>query len=293
MRILMTGATGYLGRHLVSHFEARGDDVHAIHRANSNLQSVESDAIVWHDVARRSDTILAEVRPDVVLHAATHYGRDGAADAEVTRANFTWPMELLDAAVKQRVGLFVNIDTSLPPAISGYARSKRAFADAAKARARRGDIRILNIRLESVYGPGDDRAKFQMTLLEALRSGVASFPLTRGEQTRDYIYVDDAVGAIALLVDHARRVPDPYLEAGVGAGREVSIRTFAETLAEAAREGSLAADTRLDFGALPYREGELMHACADISLLKTLGWKGARSLEQGLQELIRKEIEAE
>jgi CDP-paratose synthetase len=293
MRILMTGATGYLGRHLVAHFEARGDEIHAIHRANSNLQCVESDAIVWHDVARPSVAIIADVRPDVVLHAATHYGRDGAADAEVTRANFTWPMELLDAAVTQRVGLFVNTDTSLPAAISEYARTKRTFANAAKVRADAGDIRMLNIRLESVYGPGDDRAKFQMALFEAVRSGVASFPLTRGEQTRDYIYVDDAVEAIALLVDHARRVSDPYLEAGVGAGREVSIRTFAETLAEAAREGSLAADTRLDFGALPYRDGELMHACADISLLTSLGWKGARSLEQGLQELIRKETEVE
>ncbi len=288
MRILITGVTGYLGRHLAHRYAWSGDVIHATHRATSQLRYIEVDPIVWHDVARGSAAIVADAKPDVILHSATHYGR-GGEDADVEGVNLTWPLELLDAAVAQRVPLFVNIDTSLPPSISAYARTKRAFAEAAKARALRGDIRVLNVRLESVYGPEDGADKFQSVLLEAIRTGAESFPLTLGAQTRDYIYVDDAADAIILLVDHARGTPEPYLEAGVGAGREVSIREFVETMVWAARENLIHVETRLDFGALPYREGELMHACADISLLNDLGWSGARSLRRGLCDLIRKE----
>ncbi len=292
MRILITGVTGYLGGHLAHRFEWAGAEIHATRRATSEVQYVELRSVVWHDVARGSAAIVADAKPDVILHSATHYGR-GADDADVERVNLTWPSELLDAAVAQRVPLFVNVDTSLPPAISAYARTKRAFAEAARARAIRGDIRVLNIRLESVYGPDDGAEKFQSVLLGAIRAGVKSFPLTPGAQTRDYIYVDDAVDAIILLIEHARNASEPYLEAGVGAGREVSIREFAETMISVARENRLQVATRLDFGALPYRESELMHACADISLLKRLGWKGARGLQRGLADLIGKEMNRE
>lgn len=288
MRILITGVTGYLGGHLAHRYDWSGAEIHATHRATSALQYVEISSIVWHDVAKGSAAIVAEAKPDVILHTATHYGR-GADDAEVERVNLTWPLELLDAAVAQRVPLFVNVDTSLPPAISAYARTKRAFAEAAKARAMRGDIRVLNVRLESVYGPYDGAEKFQSVLRDAIYDRAESFPLTPGAQTRDYIYVDDAADAIVLLVEHARRSAEPWLEAGVGAGHEVSIREFAETMVWAAEENLIHVETRLDFGALPYRDGELMHACADITLLNALGWKGARGLRRGLMDLFRKE----
>jgi len=288
VRILITGVTGYLGGYLAHRYDWSGAEIHATHRATSALRQVEIPSIVWHDVVRGSAAIVADAKPDVILHTATHYGR-GADVADVERANLTWPLELIDAAAAQRVPLFVNIDTSLPPAISAYARTKRAFAEAAKARAIRGDIRVLNIRLESVYGPQDGADKFQSVLLGAIYDRAESFSLTPGAQTRDYIYVDDAADAIVLLIEHARSSGEAWLEAGVGAGREVTIREFAETMVWAAEENLVPVATRLDFGALPYREGELMHACADISLLNAIGWKGARSLRRGLCDMIRKE----
>ena len=284
MRVLLTGATGFLGSHLAGALLARGDDLHAIRRASSSFARLEAVAnrIRWHDASTGADEVMRLARPAVVIHAATHYGRGGGTDADVERVNYHWPVALLGAAPAGTV--FVNIDTSLPPALGAYARTKRRFAEHARRAAGDGHTRVLNVKLESVYGPGDDPAKFQMTLIAALLRGDVVFPMTPGAQSRDYIFVADAVEATLRLVDYAVASGDPYLAAGVGRGEAVTIRRFAETARAAA--GSA---TRLEFGALPYRAGELMEARADISLLRTLGWAGGRPLEDGLRETIARE----
>lgn len=282
----MTGATGFFGSHLARAFLRRGDEVHAVRRAASSLARLgaESGQVAWYDIAKDPAALTAGADFHVVLHAATHYGRAGAVAADVAYVNYDWPLALLAAAGASGVDVFANIDTSLPPSLSTYASSKRRFVDRARELSAVGGSRLLNVGLESVYGPGDDRAKFQMALMHALFRGDPSFGLSPGEQTRDYIFVDDAVDAVLRLVDHARRTPDRYLAAGVGRGEEVSIRHFAETMRDLT--GSA---TRLDFGALPYRAGELMHARADTSLLRSLGWPGARTVEQGLRGTIERE----
>src|SRR6185369_14082204 len=97
--------------------------------------------------------------------------------------------------------------------LSAYAATKRRFSDRARALALAGGPRMLNVALESVFGPGDDPAKFQMTLLHALGRNEPAFALSPGGQTRDYIFIDDAVAAILILVDHAYRSSERYLAA--------------------------------------------------------------------------------
>jgi CDP-paratose synthetase len=277
MRLLITGATGFLGSHLVRAFLARGDSVRATRRPKSSLArlaGVERD-VEWCDATQPPPQLATDV--DVVVHSATHYGRGNAADAEVERVNFNWPHLLLTST--RPPALFVNVDTSLPPELSAYARTKRKFADQLQRSAISGDRRALNLQLESVYGPGDDPAKFQMQLLHALMRNDAEFALTAGAQTRDYIFIDDAVDAMLRLIAHAAASRDVPVSAGVGCGAGISIRKFAETA-----RSVTGSTTQLRFGAIPYREHELMHAAADISLAKSLGWGGGRSLEAGLRE---------
>ena len=285
-RYLLTGATGFFGSHVARALAARGDAVHATRRASSSLARLgnAAAAIHWHDAAEPADCIIGATTFDAVIHAATDYGRAGAHASTVEWVNFTWPMALLHAAEAARVPLFVNVDTSLPPALSAYAGTKRSFAEHARERTAWGAIRVLNIGLESVFGPGDDSTKFQMTLLHALLRNEASYALTPGEQSRDYVYVDDAVDAAVRLVDHAVGSGVPYLHAGVGRGESVTIRRFAESM-----RAATGAATRLEFGALPYRPGELMEARADVSVLRAIGWPGARSLEAGIAEMVRRE----
>jgi CDP-paratose synthetase len=286
MRVLLTGGSGFFGSHLVRTLVSRGDEVCLITRRSSSLARLA-------DLAGRIDHVAVEAGADaaidrgpfdVVVHSATCYGRSGESEQVIWESNVTWPSRLLSAAAGNGVPLFVNTDTSLPASLTPYAHTKRRFADRAAASARAEEISVLNVRLESVYGPGDDASKFNTQLLHAMLLDVPTFPLTLGEQCRDFIFVDDATDAFLRLVDHARQGGQAYTQAGVGRGRPVSIRTLAETIKRLS-----GARTRLDFGALAYREGELMRACADITMLRAIGWAGARDLEKGLEETIARE----
>lgn len=275
MKALLTGATGFLGSHLARAFVSAGYEVRATRRATSSCDRLGDAAaqVDWRDAGASPASLVDGV--DVILHAATHYGR-AAEPAEVARVNDAWPTALLRAAGSRC--LFANVDTSLPPALSAYARTKRAFIDRARAAAASGDAQVLNIALESVFGPGDDPAKFQMTLIRALVRDEPSLALTRGEQTRDYIFIADAVDAILRLVQHATASSAPFVTAGVGRGEEVSIRDFAMMVHRIAQSR-----TRLDFGAHPYRDGELMRARADVTVARSLGWRPQYTVEDGLR----------
>ena len=276
----MTGATGFVGRHVARAFVAGGAEVHATRRTTVTT----AGDITWHDASTPAADLVARVAPSVVLHGATNYGRRAGDAAAVQWVNHDWPAALLDAAARARVPLFVNVDTSLPATLNDYARTKRAFSALARARAAAADLRVLNVALESVYGPGDDAEKFQMQLLHALLRDDPVIALTPGDQARDYIYIDDAVDGIVRLVRHAAAAATPYLVGGVGTGTPVTIRHFAETMH--ALTGSR---SRLDFGARPYRPGELMEARADITLLRSIGWPTPRPIAEGLRLMIAAE----
>ena len=91
-----------------------------------------------------------------------------------------------------------------------------------------GAIRFANIRLEQMYGAGDDSAKFAMYLIRQCLKNISEIPLTAGEQQRDFIYIDDVVAAYMLLLKKQAALKTGFVEVGVGSGCAVAIRTFAE-----------------------------------------------------------------
>lgn len=287
MKVLLTGATGYFGSHLAQVLIGRGHDLHVLIRSTSRLNRI-ADIVPparRHELEKDTFQTIRELSPDVLVHAATCYDRLGEGIHAVYKTNVALPMLLIEAAEAAGVPLMVNTDTSLPPAINAYALSKRHFAEWARRIAERGAIRVLNVRLESVYGPSDDDTKFITQLLRALLRNDPEFPLTPGEQARDFIHVEDAAEAYLRLVEHAAQATGPaWVEAGVGSGRAVSIRDFSQL----ARELT-GATTQLQFGARPYRPDEIMVTRADVELLREIGWPGERGLRAGLEATIHEE----
>ncbi|MDT3719870.1 NAD(P)-dependent oxidoreductase [Pseudomonas oryzihabitans] len=286
MHVLLTGATGFFGSHLVRRFQADGHRVSVLVRgdlAGSRLAGSRAALEVLDAQAALAPQVAA-AGPDVVVHAATCYGRRGEGDQELLQVNVQWALELLLACGAARVPVFVNLDTSLPHGINAYALSKHHFRDWLRLRCATAAPRVLNIRLESLYGPGDDASKFATGLIRALLAGRPDFPLTAGLQRRDFIHVEDAVVAFGLLLEDFLGHTAVFREAAVGTGQAVTIREFAET----AKRLSDSA-TRLAFGALPYRPQELMCTAADTTELQRLGWAGARDLATGLAQTIDQE----
>ena len=287
-RILLTGVTGFLGSHLAKALLAAGYDVIGLKRKTSSLRRVESlvsgIVLIDIDVLDFEKLFRDYGKIDIIIHTATCYGRHNETVSEIFLANTEFPLRLLDAGSRAGVELFLNTDTILDKYLNLYALSKNQLLQWGKFFSKQGNIRFGNIRLEHFYGPDDDPTKFSAHVINSCLNNVPELKLTKGEQKRDFIFIEDVVSAYMILLEKMGHSDNSFVEFDVGSGRSVSIREFVETAHRLATS-----HTHLAFGAIPYREGEVMHSEADISGLTALGWQCRYDIEAGLKKVIEQE----
>lgn len=284
--LLVTGATGFLGSHLVRRFVADGWDVAILKRPGSNLNRIADilDRLNVFDVDCLNELFVTLGHVDVVIHTATNYGRYDEPASSIFEANTAFPLRLLEAVASLGTGVFINTDTVLDPMLNAYALSKHQFKQWGHQFARDGRCRFINLRLEHMYGAGDDPTKFTTHVIRACLDNAPELKLTLGEQKRDFIHVDDAVDAYAVVIDRLLELAPGFNELDVGSGRAVTIREFVETVRCLTN-----ATTQLEFGALPYRPNEPMFSQANTTHLAALGWTNRYDLPAGLAQTIERE----
>ncbi len=133
-----------------------------------------------------------------------------------------------------------------------------------------------------MYGPEDDDSKFTTHVIKSCLRNVPELKLTAGEQKRDFIHIDDVVSAYFLLLQTAHEQPSLFQAYGLGSGKATSIRESVEMVHRLTQSEAV-----LKFGALPYREYEIMESKANIEPLRALGWESKISLDEGIQAVIR------
>jgi len=292
-RILITGASGFLGGALVRSWAQRGHDVHLLVRPGSSLARVSSvrDCVTVHVGAtpdQAAETLKA-VAPDSVVHTACAYGRAGETPRQILEANVGFGVSLLQAICEgERHVTFLSTGSVLGPEVSLYALTKRQFADWGVQLAARSPecLRFVDLKLQHMYGPGDDRSKFTTHVLHALHEGVPELKLTAGEQQRDFIHIDDVVSAYDTVLAHVAALPT-YDIIEIGSGEAPRVREFVELV-----QRLTGSSTQLAFGAVPYRANEAMRCVADTTRLRGLGWLPAHDLASGLQDTLRKEFQS-
>lgn len=279
MKVLVTGGTGFLGRRAAQELARQGHDVLVISRSAPGNPSggVARAAFATVEEAGR---LVRGFEPQVVLHAASAQGRDGESVVDMVRANHLLGLAVLDATAA-RPATFINFDTTLPPRLNAYAFTKQQFRDAVRY-FRPPGARVINLRLQTLYGPGDSESKFTTHVIRAFLAGAPHLDMTPGEQQRDFLYLDDAVSALGILVA-AHESFGSVEEIDLGSGEAVALMRFVEIARDAA-----AAATQIR-PCLPYRGNESMHMVADISRLAGLGWRPGMSLVEGIRETVRQE----
>lgn len=291
MRILLTGGSGFLGGALAQHWAARGHELWLLARPSSRLESLadlpSSVRVLRPDGQQEIESAVREAVPDVIVHTACAYGRKGETLLDVMDANLRLGAVMLQVVLESgpRDGgptVFLNTGTVLAPNVSLYALSKTQFSawGAAIAAQSPDRLRFVDIRLQQMYGPGDDRSKFTTHVIEACRADAPRLALTAGEQRRDFIHVDDVVRAYDLILERRDAFgASDVIE--VGSGDAVTMRDFVELTRQLA-----GASTALDFGAVPYRANEAMFCVADTTRLRELGWHPEVTLIDGLRRLL-------
>ncbi len=282
MNILLTGATGFLGSNLLAKLVSSEHNVTILIRPQSNLIRIRHllPKIKFHVI---SDYFFSDLFKwsnfDLVLHCATDYGRKNINHIDMINSNLILPLHLLDFCVKYKVRQFVNTDTILDKRINAYSTSKAQFTDWLKLYA--DELSIINIALEHFYGYGDDNTKFVSWVINSLVSNVDQINLTSGEQSRDFIYIDDVVDAFICILKFNTMENKGYLRYEVGTGSACKIKDFCLLVKRLSNS-----TTFLNFGAVPYRDNEKMNYQVNISDLLKIGWKSSIDLESGINNII-------
>ena len=282
--ILITGGSGFLGSKLVESFVKKGHKVSILKRAGTDLSRIEPflDKISVYDVDEL-DTLFGRISVDTIIHTATSYGRQGEGLSDVYGTNVLFPLKLIEYAVNSGVRFFINTDTMLPSLTNAYSLSKANFYQIGKYLSSNRKIKFINLKIEHFYGVGEDRSKFISYVIKQCLSTSASLQLTPGEQLRDFIYIDDVVSAYEAVLAKAKSDDSEIFlqEFNVGSGRLISIKDLVKKIRDIT--GSI---IELDFGALPYRENELMATDLNINPLIALGWKPKTCLDGGLKIMV-------
>lgn len=285
--ILLTGATGFLGSHLLEALLKEGYQVTILKRSTSDtwrikhlLQRVTAFDV---DLVPVEDSFKVK-QVNTVIHTACNYGRNGQPSHEVAETNLLFGLRVLNAAVSYHARLFINTDTffhageSGPKYLNSYTLSKCQFVEWIQHQG--SAITAVNLKIQHMYGPNDSPEKFVSWLIRQFEQEVECVPLTDGRQLRDFIYVDDVVAAYLAVLESADNLPG-YSSYDVGTGTLTRVKDFVKLLYDTYQDRNGACVTQLGFGAIEMRQGEMRTTAVDNRSLKELGWSVKTSLQHG------------
>lgn len=285
--IVISGVTGFLGSHLAHFFIARGETVYGVKRRHSSLDKLEGISDTIHFINVDGDDWLeqmCQVAPDTIIHTACSYGRNSESLSDLLQTNIIFSAKLLEAAIESQATCFINADSALNPSVSSYALSKYQFKQWGERF--QDKIQFINLRIEHMYGAGDDDHKFVKWLINQIIDGVSSVSLTSGVQQRDFIYIDDVVSAFDTVIQHKNQFPN-YIEIDIASGELIAVKDFINQILSVYNVMYGPSDTVLDFGKIAYRENELMTPDIDGSYIKKLGWKAKINYKEGIKKLLK------
>jgi len=288
--VLITGATGFIGGHLVRQLRDWGAQVHA--GTSPNTESRLGSYPLAFDV-RNPEAVKAAVEkadPDVVFHlAATGVTNPDVDPMLALTVNAGGTVNLLEALREGDVERIVLVGTSheygAQEAIEGldpfspYAASKVAAWAYGRTYWRAYGLPVVTVRPFQVYGPGQPQAALIPAAVSAALCG-QDFPMTPGEQELDFVHVGDVVQGMAAAAE-APGVEGKSLDLGTGVGR--TLLNIVDRIWQL-----IGAEGKVRVGALPYRSGGPMRLVANAErTAQLIGWRATTSLEEGLSATIQ------
>ena len=266
MRILVTGATGFVGQHLLPYLEKQGHEVYALVRPSTDGSKVYTNHLyVFEDDIEHLASYLLENHVDGIIHLASLYiAQHKPADIKnIVTSNVYLGTAVMEAAVKAGVKWFLNTGTiwqnyNVEPysdrycPVNLYAASKQAFMDMAKYYTEVSDIRFCTLKLCDTYGANDTRRKI-FALFEQIAKTGECLKMSPGEQKLDIVHIDNVVRdfeALAEKLDNGEQLREEYV---VSSGRQRSLKEIAKQY-----EIDHQVILNIEWGGRPYRKREVM-----------------------------------
>ena len=293
MRAVVTGGAGFVGSHVAEALLARGDEVHVLDNLSTGSREKVPNGAELHvgDIRTDAATVFERARPDVCFHLAAQadVGTSVERPAYDADVNVLGTLRVLEAARRHDAqvvfsstggAIYGECDGPAPEEherrpISPYGISKLAGEEYLLGWNRLHGTNHVGLRLGNVYGPRQESTLEGGVIAIFLDRMAADEPIQifgDGEQTRDFVYVRDVVGAALAAVDH----PGGIVNVGTG------VETSVNELFEACRRVS-GYEREAEYQ--PARAGEILHSVIDRSRARAeLDWTPERTLDEGLRE---------
>jgi len=276
MKVFVTGATGFIGSNFLNLLLKNDINVIALRRVNSLPRIKINYKTNWVEGNLDDNLERHLLGCDVLVHFAAHTPNPPYDTYEnCLYWNLTAPMLLFEKARKLGIkkfiiagscfeyGIsaeryeFIPINAPLLP-ISSYPASKAVASIAFESWARENKLEMQILRIFHVFGPGEQSSRLWPSLKSAADSG-GDFLMTKGEQVRDFIHVDEvAKHFLSSLSFEGIRPGHPVIR-NIGTGKPKSILEFSKFWWDA-----FGAKGKLIIGALPYRKNEVMRFVPEI-----------------------------
>ena len=296
MKVLITGASGFVGSHVARLLVAEGCEVYALVRESSNRWRIrdilpsmylrQSDLVAFENV----NTYLQEIKPELCIHLAWYAvpGKylNSQENLDSIQASLNLFSQLAELGCKRFVGIGTCFEydlslgylseSSLTKPITLYAATKVALSTILQQFAQITEMEVAWIRLFYQYGPMEDERRLIPGIISSLlRDEVVK--TTKGEQIRDFLHIEDVASAIwAVAKSNVSGVVN------VGSGQPVTVGQILLELGNLLGKPDL-----VHLGALPYRPNDPMFICANNELLrKKTDWTQKYNLTTGLKNTI-------
>ncbi len=303
LHVLVTGASGFVGRHVCAALEASGVRLSCLSRTLPEAEAGHYAVDLLDAAVMRQ--LLADLRPDCVIHLAASRGSGSEPSAfrSVFDTNVRSAWNVIEGCqalphFKRFVflGSFDEYGRAEPPYVetqqaqptSAYGLSKVAITQALLGLHANYAFPAVVLRPTVIYGPGQGDSMFLPTLIRTLLAG-QTYAMTCGEQTRDFLYVGDVVTAVLKAVQADASIDGNVIN--LGAGHSHSVKAVVEMVL---REIPTATAAQVHFGAIPYRRYEAMRYAANIErAAELLAWQPMMDLQRGLRATIDYFIQAD
>ena len=289
-RLIISGATGYIGIHLTAELVSKYD-VYVIVRRRSNLKDLrkymsEQHIIVMDDEGNDFYQSIKDVRPEYFVHLAGKFVSNHSQDdmEELLESNFIIPVKMLDAICQAGCRNIINTgsywqnyngETYNP--VNLYAASKQAFSDMIKYYTEAMGCKSITLRLFDTYGPNDNRKKV-LNLIRNMKDGEV-LDMTSCTQKVYYCYIDDVVAAFVRALELIKEIKPGVSEIySVRGENAVPLKDVVIKLKEFSGR-----DICLNFGSRPDRCREIIEPDGIGEVLP--GWRSRMPLEAGLKML--------
>jgi nucleoside-diphosphate-sugar epimerase len=299
-RVVITGATGFVGANLARRCLHEGHEVHLLLRPEHDAWRIEGirDDVRLH-IVELSDrealsSLVQRIRPEWIFHLAAHGAYPAQTDlGRMIETNIVGTVNLVEICLESGFEAFVNTGSSseygfkdnaptekewLEPN-SAYAVTKASASLFCRLIAQSRNVHLITLRLYSVYGPYEEPSRLMPTLImKGLHGKLPS--LANPEIARDYVYVDDVNQAYLLAA--ARPSQESGAIYNVGTGIQTSLREVVET---ARRVMNITVEP--EWGSMPDRQWDTTAWVSNnLKIQSALGWRPEYPFETGFRQMV-------